>query len=308
MANVAHSGLTAANLHEPKGAATASAGQVYVANGAGSGAWTSISGLIITGQIADWCTPIAPSGWLECDGSDISIVTYAALYNAMTIQQTGNRSAGSAIITGLAATNNISPGYFVFGTGIASGTTVLTVDSATQITMSANASSTGSSTVIVSPYLLNTGTIRLPDLKTAGRYRRSRSATLRVGQQMNESITNHTHAAGTLANSAAGAHGHIATEGLTGAGHSHSNIEDAGGLGTYRAGSVTPGGGLTVPVLGGGGNSIRTSSSSEDVVGGIGIEVAPDHTHTISGSTAAQSGGGTETRPITHVFLTCVKT
>lgn len=37
----AHSTLTGTDLHEPKGAATAASGQVYVADGAGSGAWTA---------------------------------------------------------------------------------------------------------------------------------------------------------------------------------------------------------------------------------------------------------------------------
>lgn len=40
MATVQHSALTGAELHEPKGAAAASEGMVYRANGAGSGAWT----------------------------------------------------------------------------------------------------------------------------------------------------------------------------------------------------------------------------------------------------------------------------
>lgn len=35
-----HRTLTGAELHEPKGVAAAAAGQVYVANGAGSGTWT----------------------------------------------------------------------------------------------------------------------------------------------------------------------------------------------------------------------------------------------------------------------------
>lgn len=39
MANVNHSALTDPYLHEPKGASTASAGEVYVADGAGSGDW-----------------------------------------------------------------------------------------------------------------------------------------------------------------------------------------------------------------------------------------------------------------------------
>lgn len=40
MPTVAHSALTDPNLHESKGVASAAAGTVYVANGAGSGAWT----------------------------------------------------------------------------------------------------------------------------------------------------------------------------------------------------------------------------------------------------------------------------
>jgi len=43
MANVAHSGLTGSDLHEPKGVAAASANKVYVTNGAGSGTFTAIS-------------------------------------------------------------------------------------------------------------------------------------------------------------------------------------------------------------------------------------------------------------------------
>ena len=41
MANVQHSSLTDPNLHEPKGIATASANQLYLSNGSGSGTWTN---------------------------------------------------------------------------------------------------------------------------------------------------------------------------------------------------------------------------------------------------------------------------
>lgn len=40
MANVEHSALTSSELHEPKGADTASDGDIYISNGAGSGVWT----------------------------------------------------------------------------------------------------------------------------------------------------------------------------------------------------------------------------------------------------------------------------
>ncbi len=42
MANVAHSTLTGANLHEPKGVASATSGTIYVADGAGSGSWVDV--------------------------------------------------------------------------------------------------------------------------------------------------------------------------------------------------------------------------------------------------------------------------
>jgi len=43
MANIQHSALTGADLHEPKGAAAASADEVYIADGAASGAWAQMS-------------------------------------------------------------------------------------------------------------------------------------------------------------------------------------------------------------------------------------------------------------------------
>jgi len=44
MANIQHAVLTDPQLHEPKGASTALEGQVYRANGSGSGAWSFPSG------------------------------------------------------------------------------------------------------------------------------------------------------------------------------------------------------------------------------------------------------------------------
>lgn len=41
-----HRDMTGAQLHEPKGASTATADQVYISNGSGSGVWTSLSSLI----------------------------------------------------------------------------------------------------------------------------------------------------------------------------------------------------------------------------------------------------------------------
>jgi hypothetical protein len=56
---VAHASLTGADLHEPKGVASATSGQVYVANGAGSGVWTTLSNankVYITARLEDIST------------------------------------------------------------------------------------------------------------------------------------------------------------------------------------------------------------------------------------------------------------
>lgn len=50
MVNINHNVLTDPYLHEPKGASTALAGQVYIANGAGSGSWVE-SHRIVGGAI-----------------------------------------------------------------------------------------------------------------------------------------------------------------------------------------------------------------------------------------------------------------
>jgi len=52
MADVEHRDLTGADLHEPKGVASAAADSVYAADGAGSGAWTDVSSLISSSGVA----------------------------------------------------------------------------------------------------------------------------------------------------------------------------------------------------------------------------------------------------------------
>lgn len=41
MPNVEHANITDPNVHEPKGVSTATAGQIYIADGSGSGDWTT---------------------------------------------------------------------------------------------------------------------------------------------------------------------------------------------------------------------------------------------------------------------------
>lgn len=52
MANLEHADLTDPNIHEPKGASDADADTIYVANGAGSGTWTTIEDVITGGTVS----------------------------------------------------------------------------------------------------------------------------------------------------------------------------------------------------------------------------------------------------------------
>ncbi len=302
MANVSHATLTGAQLHEPKGVEVAPLGTVYVSNGTGSGSWANVGTSSFTGMIADFTWPIVQAGWLELDGSDVNTTTYSALYSVMTIQMNGTRVSGSPIITSLSSTANMRVGYYVFGTGINSGTTILTIDSATQITLSANATSTGTSNVVVSPWLLNTGTIRLPDVSTAGRYRRSRTSATRVGLLQADQNQAHTHTGTTSGQSATHTHTGSGTTATMNSNTAHAHTTDAPSI-SAAATTPSPGSIVVAQTF----TTAVTNTVNIDHTHGYSFTTSNnsgDHTHTYTSS----SNGGTETRPLSLVVMTCVKT
>jgi hypothetical protein len=106
-----------------------------------------------------WCCQAAGIG---ATGSNKNRVTDAALFNAITIQQAGVVTSGSAVVTGLSDTTNggntpISPGMPVSGTGIPANTVVQSVDSSTQVTLSANATVSSTTALVFAPYGVGDG-------------------------------------------------------------------------------------------------------------------------------------------------------
>ena len=99
MANVQHSALTDPNIHEPKGVSSASSGQVYVANGSGSGSWTYTSGhaygeLFIDAGVTSQTLPASsataklnPTGEWTTNGN--KNITLSAANGTITVQQAG---------------------------------------------------------------------------------------------------------------------------------------------------------------------------------------------------------------------------
>ena len=121
MANVTHSSLTGADLHEPKGVETANSEDVYVADGSGSGSWkgqtlllskklTDISGsfdryipLPVACRVVHITTAISAA----ISGSDL-VLTFknaaAASMGTVTVTQSG--SAAGDIDTLTPSSNN----------------------------------------------------------------------------------------------------------------------------------------------------------------------------------------------------------
>jgi len=52
-----HNTLTGSSLHEPKGVSTANEGEIYIADGAGSGDWTAVSSAVADAHICVYLDP-----------------------------------------------------------------------------------------------------------------------------------------------------------------------------------------------------------------------------------------------------------
>ena len=112
-----------------------------------------------SGDIKETACPVLQSGWYYCDGSTKNRVTDAALFNAITIQQTASFTVGSPVVTGLSDTSNLSPGMPLYCSPVQNLVTVVkSVDSGTQITMSSNAISSATTMAVFAPYGVGDGT------------------------------------------------------------------------------------------------------------------------------------------------------
>ena len=130
MANVNHSALTDPYLHEPKGASTASAGDVYVANGSGSGTWEDHRRSVFNLHIHDISVvssiylPIPFAGTVSrvtsciegaISGADLVLTiknSSAATMGTITVTQSGS-AAGDVDFTNPASNNTVSDNDYI---------------------------------------------------------------------------------------------------------------------------------------------------------------------------------------------------
>jgi len=123
------------------------------------------------GQIAAFAMPNAPGGWLICDGSNnLSMMDFPMLYDALCIRGTANVVSGSNVITinSFISALQVHNGLSIRGVGIPEGTTISTVDSPTQYTLSTVATETNSDVEIsLLPWGFGSddSKFRIPDLR-----------------------------------------------------------------------------------------------------------------------------------------------
>lgn len=94
----------------------------------------------------------AEIGEVLAQGQALSRTTYSGLANVTKISSTGTTTVGSKVITGIATTALMAPGMPIESTSLSAGTTISTVDSSSQVTVSANATASGSIAIVVWPY------------------------------------------------------------------------------------------------------------------------------------------------------------
>lgn len=133
--------------------------------------WLVISGnqsSFQAGMIMDWAGPTAPTDWALATGQAVSRSTYASLYANLTKTEMGTLTNTTYTVTGLSSTSGMYAGMYVEAIGIPAGTTIDSVDSDTQITLSQAATASGSEGIIF--YYWGNGdgstTFNLPNLQT----------------------------------------------------------------------------------------------------------------------------------------------
>lgn len=174
-----HASLTGAELHEPKGVATAAAGQVYIADGSGSGDWNVVSfdsvaaGTIIGHSIVS--TAATSSGTANIPADD-SIPQSTEGLEVLTLSYTPKRADSVLVIEAQSF-------------GIASGQVPLAMalfkdSGASAIAASAGPNSYDSGQHPSAPFLAHT--------ETSGSTS-ARTYKIRVGGLTNGSVTTYVH-------------------------------------------------------------------------------------------------------------------
>jgi microcystin-dependent protein len=281
----------------------------------------------VPGEIRHFATPFAPDGWLATNGGAYPRTgQYANLFANLTIPITGKLTSGSNIITNVNTdlTSYGLVGYPIEHALIPAGATVSVVTATTIVFTGGNASGTNSNaTALIFPHGNGDGstTFNVPNyvggfLRTwnpggsgpdanrawasvqADTYKNHLHPTHDPGHAHSVYDPTHTHGVNdpTHAHSVYDpSHAHGTQDYRTGSGGvGFSNFDNAGNMGDS---SGTYGAGTGIGIYGSG-----TGISNKAAATGVAV-----YSTTTGVTVLTSTDGGTETRPVNHAVLTCIK-
>jgi hypothetical protein len=109
-------------------------------------------------------TSLAMATWMGSSESYVT-VTPISLSGPYMGTFTGTLTSGTATVTGITSTANLAAGVQVSGTGIPAGSTILEVNSSSEITLSANATANGSTTITMNGIQMNAKDVTFSNAK-----------------------------------------------------------------------------------------------------------------------------------------------
>lgn len=135
--------------------------------GSGSTPTTSTGDGDLVGTIKPWAGMTAPNQYAFTYGQEVSRVTYATLFTAITSSQSTFCTSASPILTGLTDTTNFWIGMSLETSCLAAGFSTVVSKTASTVTMAANANVTTNTTAVFFPWGRGNGstTFNLPDFR-----------------------------------------------------------------------------------------------------------------------------------------------
>lgn len=192
------------------------------------------------GAIIDWPVDVVPAFWARADGAAFSRATYSDLHNALAPELTVTINNGSAVVAGIGSAQGFKAGMAIEGAEIPTGTTIQSIDGASQITLSVNATANGTKCRV---YRYGNGdgliTFNLPNF--AGRVSRAWDPSGAInpdegalGVSQEDALQGHEHLVGFIPNRAA-------------PGGNHDFGGSSGGVSSYKTMGATTDGSHGVP-------------------------------------------------------------